>query len=80
MQRVTTEVLEAKVQRVNAKLGYDNVPTWQCPIRLYSAYGATAVVQSVGSGQEHLSGFGTKKECAIFLDGMLAGARQAVAN
>ena len=78
MQRVTTEVLQAKVERVNAKLGhgrnYDN------PIRLYSAYGETAVVQSVGSGQEHLSGFGTKKECAIFLDGMLAGARQVVAN
>jgi hypothetical protein len=41
-------------------------------VALYCAYGSTSVVGTIGnsSGTITLSGFGTKRETAMFLDGM----------
>ena len=77
MQRITKAVLASKVSRVNAALGYGASPEYPTigAVVLYSAYGSTAVhrVVNSGGGQDVLSPLGTKRECAIFLDGMLSG-------
>lgn len=79
MKRLTTQSLVMnKLARVNAALGYDNT-TYNTvgSLQLYSAYGSTSVVRvcNESGGSEQLSGLGTTKECALFLDGMLAGLR-----
>jgi len=66
-QRITSAVLDQKVANVNRLLGSDTV-------QLYRAYGAVAVQNGIPgtSGVENLSGFGTAREAAKFLDGMRA--------
>ena len=79
MQRLNTQSLVmSKLARVNAALGYDD-PAYNTvgSLQLYSAYGSTSVIRLCNGGTEQLSGLGTKKECVLFLDGMLAGLRLA---
>ena len=81
MQRLSTQSLVmSKLARVSAALGYDD-PAYNTvgSLHLYGAYGSTSVVRvgNESGGSEQLSGLGTKKECALFLDGMLAGLRLA---
>ena len=68
-QRITSAVLDQKVANVNRLLGE---PFFQ--VQLYRAYGATAVERVIpgSTGTENLSGFGTAREAAKFLDGMRA--------
>ncbi len=81
MKRLSTQSLVmGKLARVNAALGYDD-PAYNTAgsLHLYGAYGSTSVVRvsNKGGGTEQLSGLGTKKECVLFLDGILAGLRLA---
>lgn len=73
--RITKKHLTAKVALVNAQLGYTE-PTIGS-IRLYGAYGGTAVHQLMNQsgGVNALSELGTMRETARFLDGMLAVLR-----
>jgi hypothetical protein len=76
MQRMTTAVLMAKLSRVNRALGFTETSyNTVGAVQLYSAYSATSVVRVVNDwgGIETLSPMGTKRECALFIDGMLAG-------
>ena len=76
MQRITTAVLDAKVSRVNNALGFAETSyNTVGAVRLYSAYGGTSVVRVMndGGGITTLSPMGTKRECALYIDGMLAG-------
>lgn len=87
--RITNAVLQAKVDNVNRLLGFDPDGGanggYNCPgfVILRSAYGSTGVSAYSGAhgGQRDLSGLGTKRETAIFLDGMrealLATTREA---
>jgi len=79
--RVTRAQLEAKVQTVNSMLGFRDV-TYRTvgAIELALAYGGTKVVQiTEHHGARELSpdGYGTMKQAATFLDGMLAALRIA---
>jgi hypothetical protein len=79
--RITRKILEAKVATVNGLLGFD-VDALQYntvgSVQLYGAYGATAVHRVVNEahGITDLSGFGTMKETAAFLSGMITGLRK----
>lgn len=76
--RITTAHLEAKVATINAMLGVEN-PSYNVPgtIEIAGAYGGTAVHQVVntGHGVSILTGYGTKREAGMFLDGMIAALR-----
>lgn len=75
--RTTLAHVAAKVQRVNDALGIQN-PAYNVPgtVELNRAYGGTQVVQVCNDshGVRTLSrdGFGTLRQAATFLDGMLA--------
>jgi hypothetical protein len=79
-QRMTKAHVEAKLATVNRMIGTPD-PDWNTPrsIKLDGAYNGWRVVQvpSDGRGDSALSGFGygTLRECANFLDGMIAALR-----
>ena len=71
MQRITDAVLRTKLDTVN-ELYRERFGATRDMVALYCAYGSTSVVGTIGnsSGTITLSGFGTKRETAMFLDGM----------
>lgn len=77
-QRITNGILEAKVKIINEALG-TVTPAWNVigTVRLYGAYGSTAVhrVMNTSGGVESISPLGTKREVAMFLDGMISALR-----
>lgn len=76
--RITVKHLEAKVVVVNALLGHTD-PQWNTvgSVKLYSAYGATAVhrVVNTSGGCTVLSELTTMREISRFLDGLITGLR-----
>lgn len=79
-ERINRAHVDAKVVTVNRMLGIEN-PNWNVPgsVELDGAYGGHRVdqVTSEGHSVTPLSGFGygTLRECANFLDGMIAALR-----
>lgn len=71
MQRITDSVLLAKLVNVN-NLYRQKFAVNRDMVELYHAYGSVAVVGTIenSSGTSELSGLGTKREAAKFLDGM----------
>lgn len=80
--RITERLLRAKVDGINRMLGYsvdnDGPHGWSRELRSIrwdGAYGGHAVHQLItGTGGIHdlTGGHGTARECAAFLDGMIA--------
>lgn len=75
--RITQAHIDAKVDTVNSLLGvqYPEVGA----IYLYMAYGGVSVAETINEhgGIRQLTGIGTKREAATFLDGMIIGIREA---
>lgn len=72
----TRAQLLGKIDKVNRLLGNEPDAPYSTPgvIVLYGAYGATGVHRYVNTsgGVAELMGLGTKREVALFLDGMIA--------
>lgn len=78
--RITDEHLQGKVNIVNRALGFDpetNRYNTVGAVQLYGAYGSTGVhrVSNEHGGVSQLCGLGTKREVALFLDGMIQALR-----
>lgn len=80
MNRMTDKVLEAKVSIINGMLGHPEGAGYNTPglVVLYGAYGGTGVHRysgRAGGVADLMGGVGTKREAALFLDGMIAALR-----
>lgn len=81
MNRISDLFLQAKVDTINTLQGFDTANvSWNTVggIRLAGAYGGTGVEQVCnehGGVSDLFGGYGTKREVAHFLTGMIAGMR-----
>lgn len=78
--RMSKQHVEAKIEIVNGMLGFDaDSVSWNTvgALRLQGAYGGYAVHRTVSTsgGIEDLTSYGTLRECATFLSGMIAALR-----
>ena len=79
--RITVKHLEAKVETINAMLGYES-PAWNVvgSVHLYqafSAYGVHRVVNTSGGVDSIMPEMGTAREARQFLSGMISALRIA---
>lgn len=78
MNRITNAHLTGKVNTVNHLLGFEDAGYSTIgAVDLYSAYGSTGVVRYANEfgGVSTLFNLATKRECAVFLDGMIQSLR-----